>query len=261
MDSTTEKLIEKYKSEMQKMISNVSRLNIEAEQNLNENTISEFPRFENQNESLKEKIEEILRQNSEVVTTDDYPSDEENIPQNETEVIMAQNNTDEQIAQQNQVQLTASESNNTPAQQGEVSRTCIRGGQKAQYSPPANTGSISGETQNTASPLTDRGFLKIEAFSANRAFPVKNAVIRVKNADNDSLIGVFITNVDGITDVFELATPDRNLSQSAVSQNPFSNYLVDVSAEGYAPVSNINVQMFGGVRSVLPVNLIPQIKR
>ena len=138
-----------------------------------------------------------------------------------------------------------------------VSRTCIRGGQKAQYSPPANTGLATGINTGETPPLTDTGTLRIETFTANRAIPIKGAVIRVKNEEENRLVAVFVSNSSGNTQSFTLPTPDRALSETPEAARPFVNYLVDINAEGFTPQTNLPVQMFGGTQSYLPANLIP----
>ena len=325
MDYLTQELIEKYKSEMQKMISNAKSQNVNNQPQSQpiqtppmqapqaqmpqepqppaeiqpRGNPREFPRFEADSEGLKLRIEEILRQNSDVATSDDYPSPRgetystEQSQMQQTSPIMQtpqttqpqnlpsdvafetppppmqfqSSNTDQS---QNEItfesQATAPsrepmteeemEANETPQQT--ISRVCIRGGAKAQYSPPANTGSsrLPPQTQNPA--LSDVGFSRIETFVANRAYPIPNAVIRIKNPEDNSLVAVLVTDTDGTTSVLDLPAPDRNLSQTPEFADPFVNYNVDIRAEGYAPRDNLNLQMFGGIESVLPANLVPQ---
>ncbi len=158
--------------------------------------------------------------------------------------------------QQEQTQNeTQNEQDETPGQI--VSRVCIRGGAKAQYSPPANTGLALGTNFQAVPPLSDTGTLRVEVFTANRAIPIKNAMIRVRNADNNQLVAVLTTDGSGDTSIFELPTPSRELSLQSGSVHPFVNYLVDIRADGYIPKSDLPVQMFGGIESLLPANMIP----
>ena len=323
MDNLTQELIEKYKSEMQKMISNVKSQNEKNQPQIPptqtplmqasqppqspaqiqpRSTPQEFPRFEADSEGLKIRIEEILRQNSDVATSDDYPSprgesystEQSQMQQTPRAVQMPQSaqtqnlpsdsafetppppmqfqssNTDQS---QNEItfesQATAPsrepsppmaeeemETNETPQQT--VSRVCIRGGAKAQYSPPANTGSsrLPPKSQNPA--LSEVGSLRVETFAANRAYPISNAIIRIKNPDDNSLVAVLVTNEDGITMPIDLAAPSQTLSQTPEFPDPFFNYNVDIRAEGYMPRENLNAQMFGGVDSLISANLVPQ---
>ncbi|MEE1280264.1 MAG: hypothetical protein UHH95_05480 [Oscillospiraceae bacterium] len=162
----------------------------------------------------------------------------------------------EQEIQQEEPQAPSQDDPNETPQQT-VSRVCIRGGAKAQYSPPANTGLALGTENQDVPPLSDTGTLRVEVFTANRAIPIENAVIRVRNADNNQLVAVMTSDTSGDTSIFELPTPNRDLSLVPASVHPFVNYLVDIRADGYIPQSDLNVQMFGGVESILPANLIP----
>ena len=280
MDYTTKELIERYKSEMQKMISNSSS---EKTEEMTQNTqdtpriitnsdeenagkfpylssqepspprVEEFPEFETDSEGLTRRIEEILRQNSDVITSDDYPKPrygdgrDENVPTQEAT---------------NPVERP--EMNETPPidldenPQETVSRVCIRGGAKAQYSPPANTGLALNNDSAQTNALSDKGTLRVEAFAANRAFPVPNAVIRVRNKESGQLVAVVTTNEDGITESIILPAPSKTLSQTSETNNPYENYLVDIAASGYAGQNDLDVQMFGGIEAILPVNLFPQ---
>ncbi|MBQ8869681.1 MAG: hypothetical protein IJ027_08270 [Oscillospiraceae bacterium] len=318
MDNLTQELIEKYKSEMQKMISNAKSQN---ERNQPQtppmqaprppqppaeiqprSTAQDFPRFEADSEGLKIRIEEILRQNSDVATSDDYPSprgesystEESQMQQTPRAVQIPQptqpqnlpsdaafetppppmqfqsSNTDQsqnEITFESQATAPSREpsppmteeeiqANETPQQT--VSRVCIRGGAKAQYSPPANTGSsrLPPESENPA--LSEIGRLRVETFAANRAYPISNAVIRIKNPDDNSLVAVLVTNQDGLTESVDLPAPSETLSQTPEFPDPFFNYNVDIHAEGYMPRENLNAQMFGGVDSLISANLVPQ---
>ena len=137
-----------------------------------------------------------------------------------------------------------------------VSETCIRGGQLANFSPPANTGSGL-QTSDQTPLLNSVGTIQIEVSAANRALPIENAMIRIRNADDNSLKAVLITNQNGITDVIELDAPNRSLSQTPAVENPFVDYYADVVASGFVSRINIPIQMFGSIKSILPVTLIP----
>ena len=314
MDNLTQELIEKYKAETQKKRSNSKTQNPQTsppqteEPTTQEPTTQEptpqedrqpliqprtsdtFPRFEPSSDGLRLRIEEILRQTSEVITSDDYPSPrgdsnlteqvqmaEQNLPSDpayetppppmqfqSTDGDQSQNEiTFESQAPTPAIEITPAsmteaemEANETPQQT--VSRGCIRGGARAQYSPPANTGSsrLPPESQNPA--LSDIGRLRVEAFAANRAYPISNAVIRIKNSNDNSLVAVLVTNEDGLTSSVDLPAPSQTLSQTPEFPDPFVNYSVDVRAEGYAERNDLPVQMFGGIDSVLSANLVPE---
>ena len=295
---TTEQLIEKYKAEMQKMISNskppepkptpTPTPTPEPSPDVKESASEQFPQFVPDSEKLNQRIEEILAENSDVALETDKPENlikqqsEQNTQQGdlilEGDELVSESANSQQVAPepkpimrppaftpQNPPMRPLNPSPQPPEQSTEqtetmqemVSRTCIRGGQRAQYSPPANTGLALGINTQQTPPLTDSGTLRIETFAANRAIPIGDAVIRVKNEESNRLVAVFVTDSSGNTQSFTLPTPDRALSETPDAVHPFVNYLVDINAEGFVPQTNLPVQMFGGTQSYLPANLIP----
>lgn len=304
---TTEQLIEKYKAEMQKMISDskppepkptptpTPTPTPEPSLEVKEAASEKFPQFVPDSEKLNQRIEEILAENSDVSTDADRPANllarpyEQNTQQGDLilegdELVSEYSNSQQSApdpkpimrppaftpqnppmrplnpqpqAPQSASQPPEQSTEQTETMQEMVSRTCIRGGQKAQYSPPANTGLALGVNTQQTPPLTDSGTLRIETFAANRAIPIGGAVIRVKNEENNRLVAVFVTDSSGNTQSFTLPTPDRALSETPDAVHPFVNYLVDINAEGFVPQTNLPVQMFGGTQSYLPANLIP----
>ncbi len=225
-----EELIERYKAEIEQMIKNRKSSSNEGES---------FPEFKAQPEELNKRIEEILNQNADVVNEGDAPGakyrEDTFEMQPETEQPSFSTDNGEEI----------------------VKATCIRGGQKANYSPPANTGSREVQNNSLTPPLNDIASLQIEVSGANRAYPIENAIIRIRDANDRSLKAILVTNQNGLTDVIELVAPNKSLSQTPAVENPFVDYFADIRAEGYAPRSNLPIQMFGGIKSILPVTLIP----
>lgn len=240
----TKELIEKYKNEMLSMAAN-------SKTTANETTKKEFPVFSNDEEKLDKRIEEILMQNEEVTNREDFPkniTEQQNNINLPLEVEKSFEDFYEQLRDQGVSDETAEEI---------VSRVCIRGGQQANYSPPANTGSRTFESTQPNPDLTSSANFQVEVFAANRAFPIENAIIRIRNAENNSLVGVLTTNENGISENIILAAPSKSLSQTPDVDNPFVNYLADVSAQGYVPQSDLSLQIFGSINTVLPVNLVP----
>ena len=225
-----EELIEKYKSEIEQMIKN--RKSVPKEE-------AQFPKFVPEEDGLSKKIERILNQNIDVADETDLPG----APYREAVVVQQRT----ELPRNEQLSET---------QEQIVSETCIRGGQLANYSPPANTGSGL-QTSEQSAPSNSIGTIQIEVSAANRALPIENAIIRIRDADDKSLKAVLSTNQNGITDVIELAAPYRVLSQTPEVENPFADYYADVVAPGFVGRSNIPIQMFGSIKSILPITLIP----
>lgn len=271
-------MIEKYKREMHKMFAksnqngNITNVTEAQKEPPKQKSLDDFPRFQNNSDDLKKRIEEILKQNSDVALESDKPNnfampqiiENQSVIQNtqapampfnppgSTQAFKLEPSYEDAAAALEQMD------NTTETQQQIVSRTCIRGGQMAKYSPPANTGSsVRGEATQTP-PLTDFADLIVEVFAANRAIPIENAQIRIKNPDDNSVLAILQTDEDGRTSQINLSAPDRNLSLNPQYPNPFVNYFADIRADGYVPQSDIKIQLFGGQKSILPANLIPR---
>lgn len=271
MQVSTE-MIEKYKREMQQMFAksnkngnttNVATAPSKPKELPKAQTLDDFPQFENNGDELTRRIEEILKQNGDVALDSDRPNNLPRSPimqnQNESQITPIQMETkNPEPSYEDEAGAIESEDNTTQTRQQMASRTCIRGGQMAKYSPPANTGSSIGGGESTSSPLTDSADLIVEVFAANRAIPIENAQIRIKNPDDNSILAILQTDEDGRTTEIKLSAPDRNLSLQPQNVTPFVNYFADIRAEGYVPQSDIKIQLFGGQKSLLPANLIPR---
>ena len=60
-----------------------------------------------------------------------------------------------------------------------------------------------------------------------------------------------------MTPVMVLDTPPRSNSLNPDSGPPFAVYTVEISAEGYTPLTALHIAMFSGVPTMLPVALTP----
>ena len=60
-----------------------------------------------------------------------------------------------------------------------------------------------------------------------------------------------------VNTIWVLTTPPRSNSLSPGSGPPFAVYTVEISAEGYTPLTALHIAMFSGVPTMLPVALTP----
>lgn len=273
---TTQELIEKYKSEMQQMISKANINKAPESENKSQNTSPEifkevppsvdvepkpevppitiapqnqtkntFPEFVNRGDELTRRIEEILLNNSDIAFESDMPRNiaENNIPMREepSEQLIDFSPQTEQNNENNRVEN-------------------ISGDRRFNNSPPANTGLTNGNQNMTTPPLTDFANLTIDVFTANRAIPIANAVIRIKNPQDNSVLAVLTTDENGSTKQIRLAAPSSQLSQTPQFSNPYVNYYADVRADGFVSQNDLRIQLFGGQNTRLPANLIPSEK-
>ncbi len=105
------------------------------------------------------------------------------------------------------------------------------------------------------------GEIRIRVFSADGAFPIENAVVLISpnslNGENNGVIMSLRTDKSGLTETVYLPTKPRELSESPGNGEPYESYNIETKKEGYYPVNNMNVPIFDGIGSTLPVNLVP----
>jgi len=104
------------------------------------------------------------------------------------------------------------------------------------------------------------GFLQFDIFTAGGAYPVPGALVVVKKklTGGTGLVRLLFSDRSGRTPTIALPAPSASLSQDPMSTTrPFSEYTVTVRARGYYTLSDINIPIFAGVKTVQPIDLIP----
>ena len=90
--------------------------------------------------------------------------------------------------------------------------------------------------------------------------PTPNVVVRISGNDSYS-IGeerIEITDRSGLTKKIALPAPALSLSQSPRAvERPYATYDVLATAEGYYSKKILNVAVFSGILSILPLTMIP----
>ena len=101
--------------------------------------------------------------------------------------------------------------------------------------------------------------LRVLVTTALGALPLENAIVSVSTAPDDTgmrtLLYSVTTDSGGMTPSMILTTPPRSNSLSPGSGPPFAVYTVEISAEGYTPLTALHIAMFSGVPTMLPVAL------
>jgi len=102
------------------------------------------------------------------------------------------------------------------------------------------------------------GHLKVQVHTADDALPVENANVTIKDTFGRILYNL-TTDSSGNTESVELYAPDKSQTLSPNAQGPYYGiYDVEIRKLPYF-VTQIErgVQIFDGIDSVLPVNLVP----
>ena len=104
------------------------------------------------------------------------------------------------------------------------------------------------------------GYLQIRAFVAGGAFPIDGVSVRIiGNEENNVGINYsLLTGRDGKTEMLPLPAPNITFSLAPnAKEQPYSNYDVEIYKDGYYPKKILNVPIFAGTKSILPMELIP----
>ena len=111
------------------------------------------------------------------------------------------------------------------------------------------------------STLTGKADLIVQVFTARQALPIEGATVTVSRVvdlqGNRDMMAVHITDENGKTPPITLPTPPLYLSENPGYAHPYSEYTVDVKKKGYFENNVRGIQMFDGITTVEPVNLIP----
>ena len=105
-----------------------------------------------------------------------------------------------------------------------------------------------------------QGFIQISAYTAAGALPVSNVTVRI-SGNEEGNIGIeysMITDRNGLTEVVALPTPAKSYSLSpGASEQPYAKYDVQASADGFYEKNIYDVAVFSGIKSILPLEMIP----
>lgn len=104
----------------------------------------------------------------------------------------------------------------------------------------------------------DRGLLQVNVTSTLGLQPIQNAMVQISyTAQAETPIERVRTDNSGQTGEITLTTPPFEYSQQPNQSQPFSEYTVQVQAEGYRPVEVSAVDIFPGVMALQNVQMEP----
>ena len=106
----------------------------------------------------------------------------------------------------------------------------------------------------------ETGSLKVRAYTAGGALPLKNTRIHITGAgeENRFFEEDLTTDEDGLSARIILPAPSRIYSLApGAAEIPYSTYDIQISAPGYYTKNIYGVAVFSGVDSLQPVAMIP----
>ncbi len=102
----------------------------------------------------------------------------------------------------------------------------------------------------------DEGELKVQVLSRDGNIPIENAKIRISySGDPDSPIEEIQSDSSGMSEEVVLPTPPLEYSMEPSESQPFSQYTVTVTADGFRPVTVSGIQLLSGEVSLQDVRM------
>ncbi len=105
--------------------------------------------------------------------------------------------------------------------------------------------------------LTPTGQLQAQVFGVDVGVPVPNAVIRVTPREGGNTIEELISNESGQTAILDLDSPPIEYSLQPEQPRPYSEYTLDVTADGYEPMRIEGVQILSNTMAIQQIRLQP----
>lgn len=115
----------------------------------------------------------------------------------------------------------------------------------------------------TQSNNVDRGELRMQVIARGANTPIRNAKISIfYTADPESKLEEVDTDASGVTEQVTLAAPPLEYSmQPEQEEQPYAEYTIQVSAEGYRPSSISGIQLLPGQLALQEVRMDPEETR
>lgn len=104
-----------------------------------------------------------------------------------------------------------------------------------------------------------KGFLKAQAFTARRTYPVSDVEVEVyKKFGNEKYVIVTLkTDITGQTETISLHTVNKEVSESPSTHPPYSTYDMRATHSGFMPANYYNIPIFDGILSTQAIDLVP----
>lgn len=124
---------------------------------------------------------------------------------------------------------------------------------------PAADAAMTAAQEPESAASSYNGTIKLSVVSSIGLVPVENAAVSISyTGDPDSPLVELTTDSSGQTPVTELPAPPLELSlQPENEQQPYSEYNIEITAEGYEPVLISGSEILAGELSLQPVQMTP----
>ena len=104
----------------------------------------------------------------------------------------------------------------------------------------------------------DRGRLMVTVQSSIRNLPITNAKVTISySGDPESPIEELTTDANGQTPEIELPAPPLDYSMAPSEYQPYSEYTVQINADGFEPIDVSGTEVLPEAEALLPVRMQP----
>lgn len=111
-------------------------------------------------------------------------------------------------------------------------------------------------TPNNNNSNVDQGALKVQVVARGANVPIQNATISITySGDPKSTIEEVETDASGMSEQIALAAPPLEYSMEPSENQPFSQYTIQVAAEGFRPVNVSGIEVFSNELSLQEIRM------
>lgn len=111
-------------------------------------------------------------------------------------------------------------------------------------------------TMETPADAIDKGKMRINVYDKQQGIPLADARISLAYTGNpERIINEIITDSEGAVNLDDLPTPPVEYSMEPGENQPFSEYTIDVNADGYEEINISGIDVFSGETSIQNVYL------
>ena len=108
----------------------------------------------------------------------------------------------------------------------------------------------------TAPPKSSASF-QVRVTAANEAIPLADALVIIRRESDNEIVSTMVTGISGLTDTVTLPATDPALTLQPTTAFTPITYDVQVAAPGYYRVRNTGIPLYGGIKTLLPISMIP----
>ena len=109
-------------------------------------------------------------------------------------------------------------------------------------------------TMETPPDIIDKGKMRINVYDRRQGTPLANASVSISYTGNpETVINEVMSDSEGAVNLDELLTPPIEYSMEPGEKQPFSEYTIDVTANGYDEANISGIDVFSGETSIQDV--------